>query len=355
MKSTKPKCLVTGAAGFIGSRLVTQLQLHGYDVRGLLLPNENRRNLFGIIIEEFTGNLLDKDSLKEAVQGVDYVFHTASLYTATPFYEKNNAQMEAVNIEGTRNLLEACVAAKVKKIVYTGSTGAVGLKDDLTPAGEDVELNHLEQRSEYEMSKARAEKLVLSYRDRLEVVSVVPSFLIGPGDMRPSPTGEVIIKYLNGRYPCYFDGLMCVSDLFSTVRAHLSALEKGKNGERYIVTVDEHVTVKEFFDMLHDITGIKPPLLKLPKGLLKVVAMLNEGLLGLLGLRRRFRPLISYELLRYFCLGASYDSSKAKAELGFKPEPLRAVTESAVKWFMLNGKIKKSARIRYYRHIGRLK
>lgn len=350
---SKGKCLVSGGAGFIGAALVRQLQKKGYFVRVLALPQESLLNLDRLQVEIFIGNILDPEAVREAVRGMDYVFHTASLYEAMPFYDRKAKRMYEVNLAGMRNICEACCQAKVKKLIYTGSTGAVGLRDDGKPADETVPLNHLDRRSHYEKSKAEAEKIALSYHGKgLFVVSVNPSFLVGEGDMRPSPTGEVIVKFLNGYYPCHFDAILCLSDLPSTVDAHVRAMESGRSGERYIVVSDQLVTVKEFFEMLEDISGIKKPFLRLPIKVLSLFAMVNELLIGLFGLRGKMRPLISHELLRYLSIGASYDSAKAKKELEFRPEPLKDVLRKSVHWFMRNGYIRKGAQAAYFRHFG---
>ena len=352
---SKGSCLVTGGAGFVGAALVRELRARGYSVRVLLRRKETAMNLDRLQVEIFIGNILDPEAVREAVKGMDYVFHTASLYEATPFYDQKAGRMYEVNLSGIRNICEACCQAKVKKLIYTGSTGAVGLRDDGKPADETVPLNHLDRRSHYEKSKAEAEKTALSSHSQgFSVVSVNPSFLVGEGDMRPSPTGEVIVKFLNGYYPCYFDAILCLSDLPSTVDAHIRALERGRNGERYIVVSDQLVTVKEFFEILEDISGIKKPFLRLPMKALSLLAMVNEILIGLLGLRGKVRPLISHELLRYLSIGASYDSAKAKKELGFRPGPLKDVLRKSVHWFMRNGYIRKGARATYFRRIGKM-
>ena len=349
----KERCLVTGGAGFIGAALVRELQKRGCFVRVLMLPHESSLNLDRLQVEIFIGNILDPEAVREAVKGMDYVFHTASLYEAMPFYDRKAKRMYEVNLVGMQNLCEACLSAKVKKLIYTGSTGSVGLRDDGRPSDETVLLNHLDRRSHYEKSKAEAEKIAFSYHNKgLSVVSVNPSFLVGEGDMRPSPTGEVIVKFLNGYYPCYFDAKLCLSDLPSTVDAHIRAMEVGKNGERYIVVSDQSVSVKEFFGILEDISGIKKPFLRLPIKVLSLFAMMNELLIGLLGLRGKMRPLISHELLRYLSVGASYDSAKAKMDLGFRPQPLKEVLRKSVHWFMRNGYVRKGARAVYFRHIG---
>lgn len=351
----KKNILVTGVNGYVGFAIAKALCRVGYRVRGVVLPQESFNKLKAFDVEIYVGDILDEAFVAECVDSIDYVFHTASLYTATPFYASQNPLMKRVNLEGADNLLKCALKAGVKKFIYTGSTGSVGVRDDHQPSDELVPFNFLSKRSQYEISKMEAENLVLSYHQKgLDVSSINPSFLVGEGDSRPSPTGEVILKFLNQTYPCYFDGTICLSDLTSVVEAHLSALTKAKSGEKYIVVVDEILTIKEFFDLLHRISGVRPPRFKLPIKLLMFVAKLNELLLLILGLKNKFRPLISYELLRYFTLGVSYSADKAKRELDFIPTKLEDECRKAVRWFMLHGNVKKSSRIKYYRHIGKL-
>ena len=347
--------LVTGVNGYLGFAIAKLLVLQGYCVRGVVLPNESYRKLASYPIQIYVGDILDEDFVAECVDSIDYIFHTASLYTATPFYASKNRVMDRVNLEGAENLLKCALKAGVKKFIYTGSTGSIGVRDDGQASDELTAFNDLSKRSQYEISKKKAEDIVLSYHQKgLCVCSINPSFLVGEGDSRPSPTGEVIIKFLNRTYPCYFDGTICLSDLTSVVKAHIQALTKAQSGEKYIVVVDEIISIKEFFALLQKISGIRAPRFKLPIGLLMFVAQANEFLLLILGLKNKFRPLISYELLRYFTLGVTYSANKAKRDLDYIPTKLEDECRKAVRWFMLHGHIKKSSRIKYYKHIGKL-
>ncbi len=334
-------CLVTGAGGFLGSELVRQLIAQKHMVRALFKENEGLSNLGDVNVEVVRGDVRDKNVLREAVRGVDYVFHAASVYELTPFYVKNPQELYDINVEGAKNICEASLHAKVKKLVYTGSTAAVGLRDDKLAADESIALNILNKRSHYEKSKAQAQQIVLSYRNRgLWVVSVNPSFLIGAGDSRPSPTGEVIVKFLNRQYPCYFDAILCLSDVKSAAQAHINALQKGQSGESYIVANDQFFTLKELFQMLEKISGIPSPKLKFPLYSMLPFSMMNEAIIGLLGLRERVRPLIAFELVRYLTLGCTYDSSKAHRELGFKASPMEDILKESVNWYTRNGYVR---------------
>lgn len=293
--------LVTGAGGFLGSALVKELKKRGYHVRALIRRKESVSNLHGLEIEVFICDILDRDKLKEAVKGIDVIFHTAAIFKIYPWYIFHPKELYNTNIKGTENLFKAAIAAGVKKVIYTSSTAAVGKRLDGGPADETVELNLLHKRSHYEKAKAIAERVALSYSNKgLGVVSINPSFLFGIQDYRPGPTGETVIKFLNRVFPCYFEAEIYVSDLDVTVDAHIKAMEKGENGKRYIVVYPKSFKIKDIFMILEGISGIKTPKLKLPISAVYVFSILNEIILGILGLRKRISPIIDSELVRYF-------------------------------------------------------
>lgn len=347
--------LVTGAGGFLGSALVRELKKQGHQVRVLVRKRESANNLNGLEIEIFIGDVLFLEQLEKAVQGIDVIFHTAALFTTYPFYKKYPEELYQTNIEGTRNVCDAALKASVKKIIYTSSTAAVGKTLDGSPADETIELNILNKRSHYEKAKALAEKVALSYHDKgIEVVSVNPSFLFGIQDSRPGPTGELVVKFLNRIYPCYFEAQVYVSDLKTTVDAHISAMHKGKNGQRYIVVYPKSFTVEEIFNILERVSGIKKPKIKLPLSIVYVFSILNEAILGLLGLGKKIRPIISSEIVKYFMLKVKYNGDKATKDFGLAYPPFEAILKDEVDWYMQNGYIKNSSRTIYYKKIGNL-
>ncbi|NTV29623.1 MAG: NAD-dependent epimerase/dehydratase family protein [Candidatus Omnitrophica bacterium] len=350
------KVLVTGGGGFLGASLIRRLRQEGYSVRALLRRKESAFNLDGVELEVFIGNVLDKDCLARAMVGVDYVFHTAAVFRGYPFYIRHPEEIFQTNIEGTRNLCEAALAAGIRRVVYTSSAAAVGMREDGMPADETVPLNLLDRRSFYERSKAESEKVALSYHALgLNIVSVNPSFLFGVGDSRPTPTGEMIVKFLNRSYPCYFDALLCVSDIDSTVEAHFKALSTGESGQRYIVAHGRHYTLAEIFKMLEEISGVRAPFLKLPLNVVHIFSLLNEAILGLLGLGGKVGPVIDSETVRYFSLGARYDGSQGQRVLGLTFKDFREVLSEEVAWYMRHGYVRRSSKIGYYRKIGKLK
>ena len=336
------KCLVTGAGGFLGVELTKQLLERGFSVRALLKHDESEDHLKGFIYSDIQrGDILNKEDAKKAVEGMDYVFHTASLYEATPFYIKSPSQIYATNIEGVRNICEASLEQGIKKVIYTGSTAAVGKRDDGQASDETIELNFLEKRSHYEKSKAMGEKEALSFHQKgLFVTAIDPSFMIGAGDKRPTPTGDIILKFLNRQFPCYFEGVICLSDLTSVAKAHIDALDTAKSGERYIVVMDKPYSLKELFQTLEKVSGVKAPFLKLPLNVLIFFSMINEAILGLLGLSKKIKPLIPFETARYFTLSAKYSASKAEKELNYKSHSLEEALKQSVNWYRDHGFVK---------------
>ncbi len=347
------KCLVTGAAGFIGSELTRALLKEGFTVRALLHSGESDANIAGLPVEKIFGDMRDKNAIEKAVAGMDYVFHTASLYELTYVYTRYPKEMYDVNVEGTRTICQAALEAGVKKFVYTGSTGSIGCIPN-TPTKEDAEFNMFKTRSHYEKSKALGEKTALAFHQKgLPVVSINPSFLIGPRDSRPSPTGEIILNFLNRHYPVYFDAPLTLSEMKGTIQAHLNALTRGVSGTRYIVTSDYQLTVKEYFQILQRVSGIQMPKIGVPLMVLFVVSALNEyaiGFVRLFGIGKKLRPLIAHDLMRYFSQGCRYDSSRAQRELGFAPEPIETAIRESVDWYVKNGYVKTSSCEKYYAH-----
>lgn len=335
------RVLVTGAGGFLGSALVRKLKADGHYVRAFIRHNETAINLRGVDADTFTGDILDKESVVQAVSGMDYVFHAAAIFRGYPFYTKRPKDIFETNIEGVRNICEAALAAGVKRVIYTSSTAAVGKRADGLPADETEKLNHLESRSFYELSKFEAEKVALSYHAKgLNIVSLNPSFLFGVRDSRPTPTGEMVVKFLNRVYPCYFNAKLCVSDIDSTVNAHVAAMTRGDSGKRYIIAHERHYSLEELFAMLEEISGVPAPRLKLPARLVMALAIVNEAVLGILRLSGKVSPIIEFEVVRYFMLDAQYESGLARKELDFKHGNFRKVLEEEVNWYVKNGYVK---------------
>jgi len=350
------KVLVTGAGGFLGSALVKELKKQGHYVRALIRRKESAFKLRGLEVEIFICDILNKGRLRDAVEGIDVIFHTAATVKTYAFYEKHPMEIYQTNIEGTRNVFETAYKTGVKKVIYTSTLDTVGKRPDGKPADESVQLNLLHKRIHYEKSKAQAEEIALSYHNKgIHVVAINPGFLIGIGDSRPTDTGETIIGFLNRAYPCYFEGMIYVTALDVAVEAHIKAMEKGRSGERYIVVDPHPFTIKEIFDSLEKITGIKAPCLRCPFPILYLFSILNEAILLILCLKNRFHPIISSEAVKYLMMRAEYDGSKAGREFGLKDKPFEEALKAEVDWYMNNGYIRKSSRRLYYKKLAALR
>ena len=325
--------LVTGASGFLGKEIVTQLLNRNYKVRAFVEKGTTAPVFDSNNIEIVFGDILDYPSIVKAIQGVEYVIHTASIYETIPWYIKHPKKIYEVNIGGVENICNAALQEGVKKLIYASSLGTIGV-DPNSAADETFAFNLVSKRSHYEKSKALAEKTALSFREKgLPVVSINPGFLIGPGDRRPTPTGQIILNFLKRRFPCYFDAFFYYSDLSSAAKAHIDVLDRDVSRERYILIANQQVSVKDFFHTLQKVSGIKAPLLKLPLKLVLFFSWLSEGLIGFFGLGQKIKPIIPYEIARYFTLRASYNPKQAESELGYKAASLEFALTQAVEWY----------------------
>ncbi|MBU1852952.1 MAG: NAD-dependent epimerase/dehydratase family protein [Candidatus Omnitrophica bacterium] len=351
------KVLVTGAGGFLGSALVKELKKQGHYVRALIRRKESAFKLRGLEVEIFICDILNKGRLRDAVEGIDVIFHTAALVkTSFPFYQRYPKELYRVNVEGTNNVFEIAYKTGVKKVIYTSSIATVGKRRDGKPADESIPLNLLHKRSHYERSKACAEKLALSYNTKgMHVVAVNPGNIAGIQDTKPTTIGEIIVKFLNGIYLFYLEGLLYITDLDTVVDAHIKAMEKGKSGERYIIINQRFFTVKEMFDILERITGIKGPRIKLPLHIAYLLSILNEAILWVLCLKNHFSPIIGSEDIKYLMLNAKYDGSKARKEFALREKPIEESLRAEVDWYMRNGYIRKSSKRRYYEELAGLR
>ncbi|RLE35824.1 NAD-dependent dehydratase, partial [Candidatus Acetothermia bacterium] len=214
------KALVTGATGFIGANIVRALLNAGYEVRALVRPESDRRNLDGLDIEFATGDVRDPGSLQRAMQGCELVFHAAALYS---FWVRPRRLIYEINVTGTRNVLDAALKARVERVVYTSSVAALGLRDDGTPADESTPVDPRKIIGDYKKSKYLAEQVALEYSTKLPVVIVNPSFPVGPYDVKPTPTGKVILDFLNRKMPAYVETGMNVVAVEDVAVGHVLA------------------------------------------------------------------------------------------------------------------------------------
>ena len=325
--------LVTGGTGFIGSHIVRALLDRGRRVRCLVRPNSVRTNLDGLSIEIVEGDLTDAASLRELVHGGKTLYHCAADYR---LWARDPREIFRSNVEGTRNILELADEAGVERIVYTSSVAAIGLMADGSPADEQTRMREKDLIGPYKRSKYDAEGVAreLAYRGA-PVVIVNPSTPVGERDLKPTPTGRIILDFLNRKMPAYVDTGMNLIDVRDVAAGHLLAAERGRSGERYILG-NRNVSLKELFDILADITGIPAPRLKVPHWVPMAYAAVGTAVAKLT--RRAPRvPLDSVRMSRHTMY---YDASKAVRELGLPQTPIEEALARAVAWFRENGYVK---------------
>ena len=323
--------LVTGATGFIGSAVVRQLVAAGHDVRALARPTSDRRNLEGVSCEIVTGDLVDPDSLVAAVAGCDAVFHVAADYR---LWVPDPEAMRCVNEDGTRDLLRAAADAGASRIVYTSSVATLGHNDDGSPANEDTASWLNDMIGPYKRSKYIAEEVVrwLAEDEGVPVVIVNPTTPIGQRDIKPTPTGRIIVDAAAGRIPAYVDTGLNLVHVDDVAAGHLLAFERGKVGERYILGGDDF-SLRDILVEIARIVGRRPPKLRLVPELVLPVAYVAEAVARLTG----GEPRVTVDGVRMSRTLMYFSSDKAKSVLGYAPRPgIEALAES-VAWFRDNG------------------
>jgi dihydroflavonol-4-reductase len=325
------KTLVTGGTGFVGANVVRALLNHGAEVRALVRPRSDTRNLDSLDVELVAGDLRDRSSLEAALDGCDTVYHVAAMYA---LWASNPKEIYDCNVTGTVNLLEAAEMAGVQKIVYTSSVATIGLPKDGTPGTEAVPLRPEDMVSHYKRSKYLAEQEVLKYAQRgFPVVIVNPSFPVGPWDMKPTPSGQLIVNFLRGKIPAYVDTGLNVVDVEDVALGHLMAAEKGQIGERYILG-HINLTLPELFKLLEQVSGVKAPRIRMPYGCAYLSACISEVVARTMTHKPPFVTLAGVKLSRKRMF---FDASKAVRELGFPQTPAFEALSKAVQWFRAHG------------------
>ena len=324
------KALLTGASGFIGGHVLRALLAAGWEVRCLVRESSPRRNLEGEPVELATGDLRDAESVERAIEGCPAVFHCAADYR---LYAADPRDLYASNVEGTRNVLRAAAAAKVERVVYTSSVGALGLTADGSPADESTPVTLADMTGHYKRSKFLAERVVDQWVAKgLPVVIVNPSAPVGEGDLKPTATGKMILDFLNRKVPAYVETGLNLIDVRDVAVGHLLALENGRVGERYILG-NRNMTLREIFACLSDITGLPAPRIRLPHWLPLSFAAIDTAVSKALG-RQPGVPVEAVRLARYRMF---FDASRAVADLGLPQTPVEEALARAVDWFRENG------------------
>jgi dihydroflavonol-4-reductase len=322
--------LVTGATGFVGANVARLLMAEDYRVRVLARPTSSLKALEGCPVQVLRGDLLDPDSLHPAVEGCGLVFHAAADYR---LWAPDPGEIYRNNIDGTRNVLEACARAGVERVVYTSSVGTLGLPRDGGPGTETTAVGLTNMIGPYKRSKFLAERVAEEYAaGGLGVVIVNPTNPIGPWEVKPTPTGQMILDYLLGRMFGTLDTGLNLIHVADVARGHLLAARRGRVGEKYILGC-ENYSLAEIFRMLERITGIRAPRFRVPHSLIFLVALANEGLARATGRPPRV-PLTGVRMARkrmYF------SAEKAARELGLPQMPVERALRDAVDWFVTHG------------------
>src|ERR1700674_222681 len=326
--------LVTGASGFLGSHVARQLVARGDEVRVLMRASSTNRAIGDLSLEYVTGDLRDPASLERALAGVKCVFHVAADYR---LWAKKSRDIYDSNVSGTKNLLDAAKRAGVEKFVYTSTVATVAVdRPELPTEATDAKLE--EMVGHYKRSKWMAEREALNAaKEGLPVVVAMPTTPVGPGDWKPTPTGKIILDFLNGKMPGYVETGLNFVGVEECAAGHLLVAEKGKVGERYLLG-GENMTLKQVLDTLARITGLPSPKLKIPHALALGVAYANTAFSRLFG-REPGIPVEGVKIARHMMF---VDCSRAKRELGFQAGPVAAALERAVRWYEANGYIAKS-------------
>jgi dihydroflavonol-4-reductase len=324
------QAFLTGATGFLGSHVARALAERGADLRLLVRPTSNLKNLEGLKAETAIGDLRDAASLEKAMQGCDVVFHVAADYR---LWLRDPQEMYGSNVEGTRSILAAARRNNVRCVVCTSSVATVGFTGNGHPADEDSPVSLADMIGPYKRSKFMAEQLALEAgRSGMRVVTVNPTTPIGERDIKPTPTGRIVVDFLKRKFPAYVETGLNLVDVRECALGHISAFEKGRSGERYILG-GEDLTLKQILDKLGEISGLPSPTVKLPYFVAYAAGLVDETFTGRL---RGREPRATVETVRMGKKKMWASSAKAERELGWKITPVEGALRRAVEWFRAN-------------------
>jgi dihydroflavonol-4-reductase len=324
--------LVTGATGFVGAAIVRALLARGQAVRVLARPNSDRRNVHGLMVEVAEGRLEDEASLAAAMAGCRRLIHAAADYR---LWVPDPAAMMKANVDGTRALMRAALAQGVERVVYTSSVATLGIVDGGV-ADEDTPSQLSDKVGPYKQSKFLAEEEVrrMAREERLPVVIVNPSTPVGPGDVKPTPTGRMIVEAASGRMPAYVDTGLNIVHVEDVAQGHLLAMDKGVVGERYILGGD-NLALADILKRIAAITGGRPPLMKLPRWPLYPLAVGAELWARISGAE----PFVTTDGLRMARYRMYFSSAKAERQLGYTHRPADQALTDAIHWFKTIGEV----------------
>ncbi len=330
------KCLVTGISGFVGGHVARDLVSRGFSVRGFHRPGADLRAVQDLDFESFEGDLTRPEDVRAAIRDCGHVYHVGAAYA---LWMRDYQPMYAANVDGTRHVLEAAEREGCKRIVYTSTVGCIGVPDrsrrdasgQVIPSDESAVVPEERMLNPYKRSKWQAEQVALEMaRKGLPVVIVNPSAPIGPGDIKPTPTGQVIVDFLRGQMPAYLDTGLNWVDVRDVAAGHFLAGESGKPGQRYILgNLEGNWTMKQFLDALSEITGKPAPRMKVPYAVAWTAAAINEGLSRITG-NPPTAPMGGVRMARHLMW---FDPGRAVRELGMPQTPVTTAITDAVNWF----------------------
>ena len=340
------KIFVTGATGFVGSHVAKQLALGGADLRLLVRATSRTENIDSLKAERVVGDLCDPMSLKHAISGCEVVFHVAADYRLwTP--KSQSEDMYKVNVEGTCAILQAAREAKVRRVIYCSSVATMGFNGNATPVTEDDPVGFADMIGHYKKSKFMAEEVVMATAQKAvqegstatQIVVVNPTTPVGEQDIKPTPSGRIVVDFLNRKFPAYVDTGLNLVDVTEVAKGHILAMERGRPGERYILG-GEDLTLKQLLDKLAHITGLPSPTTRVPHAVALGFAMFDEMFTGKL---RGREPRATMDAVRIGRKKMFASSSKATRELGYKAVPVEAALRRAVDWFNARGYVANKA------------
>jgi dihydroflavonol-4-reductase len=322
---------LTGATGFVGSHVARALAAQGAELRLLIRSSSDLRNIQELPAERVTGDLREAASLKKAVAGCDVVVHVAADYR---LWVPDPDEMYRSNLEGTRAILEAARENKVRRVVYTSSVATMGFQSNGHLANEDSAVSLANMIGPYKRSKFMAEEIALQAgRSGMDVVVVNPTTPVGERDIKPTPTGRIVVDFLKKKFPAYVDTGLNLVDVAECARGHIAALEKGKSGERYILG-GENLTLKQILDKLAIITGLPSPKIRVPYMVALATGVVDQVVTGYM---RNREPRATIDAVRMGRKKMFVSSGKAERDLGWKTVPVDNALRRAVEWFQANG------------------
>jgi dihydroflavonol-4-reductase len=329
------KVLVTGASGFVGSAVAAKLVERGFSVRALVRATSPRSHLAGLDLDYVQGDLRDAETIRPAMAGVRYLFHVAADYR---LWARDRNEIVINNVTGTRVMMEEALHAGVERIVYTSSVATLAVQRDGTSVDETVPLEELKAIGAYKRSKVAAERLVerMIAQQGLPAVIVNPSTPIGPRDVKPTPTGRIIVEAALGRIPAFVDTGLNLVHVDDVAQGHLAALDRGKIGERYILG-GQNVQFSEMLAVIANLIGRRPPRVRLPRSAIVPLALAAETVARFTGRE----PFVTMDALRMSKYRMFFTAAKAERDLGFTARPFTDALTDAIRWFRDAGHLKR--------------